>query len=68
MADKNPGPGHAMFGLNDPVQSAAPATPASAPSAPQVVYVQAPPPAPAPSSRRRRDALAGRRAAGPFGG
>jgi hypothetical protein len=33
-----------MFGLNEPAQSAAPAT---APSAPQVVYVQAPAPVPA---------------------
>ena len=40
MADKTPGPGHAMFGLNEPAQSAAPA---AAPGAPQVVYVQAPP-------------------------
>jgi predicted nucleic acid-binding Zn-ribbon protein len=47
MADKTPGPGHAMFGLNEPVQSAAPA---AAPGAPQVVYVQAPPPVPAPST------------------
>jgi len=45
MADKTPGPG-TMFGLNEPVQSA-PATPAGAP---QVVYVQAPPPGAAPSS------------------
>ncbi len=47
MADKTPGPGHAMFGLNEPAQSAAPA---AAPGAPQVVYVQAPPPVPAPSA------------------
>ena len=47
MADKTPGPAHAMFGLNEPVQSAAPA---AAPSAPQVVYVQAAPPLPAPST------------------
>ena len=40
MADKTPGPGHAMFGLNEPAQSAAPA---ATPGAPQVVYVQAPP-------------------------
>ncbi len=46
MADKTPGPGHAMFGLNEPAQSAAPA---AAPGAPQVVYVQAPP-VPAPSA------------------
>jgi hypothetical protein len=39
-----------MFGLNEPVQSAAPATPAAAPSTPQVVYVQAAPPVPAPSA------------------
>jgi len=50
MADKTPGPGHAMFGLNEPVQSAAPATPAAAPSTPQVVFVQASPPVPAPST------------------
>jgi len=43
MADKTPSPAHAMFGLNEPAQSAAP-------SAPQVVYVQAPPPVPAPSA------------------
>jgi hypothetical protein len=42
MADKTPGPG-TMFGLNEP-------TPSAAPSAPQVVYVQSPPPGPAPSS------------------
>jgi len=47
MADKTPSPGHAMFGLNEPAQGAAPA---AAPSAPQVVYVQAPPPVPAPSA------------------
>jgi len=47
MADKTPGPGHAMFGLNEPAQSAAPA---AAPGAPQVVYVQAPPPVPASSA------------------
>ena len=46
MAEKTPGPGHAMFGLNEPAQGAAPAAPAAAPSAPQVVYVQAPPPRP----------------------
>jgi len=45
MADKTPGPG-TMFGLNEPVQSA-PSTPAGAP---QVVYVQAPPPGAAPSA------------------
>jgi hypothetical protein len=39
-----------MFGLNEPAPSAAPATPAAAPSAPQVVYVQAPPAVPAPST------------------
>jgi uncharacterized membrane protein len=50
MADKTSGPAHAMFGLNETAQSAAPATPAAAPGAPQVVYVQAPPPAPAPST------------------
>ena len=47
MADKTPDPGHAMFGLNEPAQSAAPA---AAPGAPQVVYVQASPPVPAPST------------------
>ena len=41
MADKTPDPGHAMFGLNEP---------AAAPGAPQVVYVQAPPPVPAASA------------------
>jgi hypothetical protein len=45
MADKTPGPG-TMFGLNEPVQSA-PSTPAGAP---QVVYVQAPPPGHSPST------------------
>ncbi len=45
MAEKTPGPG-TMFGLNEPVQSA-PSTPAGAP---QVVYVQAPAPGPAPST------------------
>jgi len=39
-----------MFGLNEPAQRAAPATPAAAPSTPQVVYVQAPPAVPAPST------------------
>src|SRR5208283_908381 len=42
MADKTPGPG-TMFGLNEP-------TPSAAPNTPQVVYVQSPPPGPAPSS------------------
>ena len=46
MADKTPGPG-TMFGLNEPAQSA---TPAASPSSPQVVYVQAAPPVPAPSA------------------
>jgi len=46
MAEKTPGPG-TMFGLNEPVQSA---SPSSAPNAPQVVYVQAPASAPAPSA------------------
>jgi hypothetical protein len=36
-----------MFGLNEPAQSAAPG---STPSGPQVVYMQAPPPVPAPST------------------
>ena len=49
MADKTPGPGHAMFGLNEPTPTPAPA-PATTPSAPQVVYVQAAPPVPAPSA------------------
>jgi len=45
MADKTPGPGHAMFGLNEPAATPAQnAAPAAAPSAPQVVYVQAQPP------------------------
>jgi hypothetical protein len=39
-----------MFGLNEPTPSAKPAAPAAAPSAPQVVYVQASPPVPAPSA------------------
>ncbi len=46
MADKTPGPG-TMFGLNEPDPSAAPG---SAPGAPQVVYVQSPPPLPAASA------------------
>ena len=46
MAEKTPGPG-TMFGLNEPAQSA---TPAAASNAPQVVYVQSPPPAGAPSA------------------
>ena len=52
MADKTPGPGHAMFGLNEPAQSDAPA---AAPGAPQVVYVQASPPVPAPSTGGRSE-------------
>ena len=40
MADKIPGPGHTMFGLNEPDPNAAPG---SAHSGPQVVYVQGPP-------------------------
>jgi len=49
MADKPPGPGHAMFGLNDETRRSAPGeTPAPAqPGTPQYVYLQAPPPAPA---------------------
>jgi len=47
MADKTPGPGHSMFGLNQPAQSA---DAAAAPSAPQVVYVHAAPPVAAPSA------------------
>jgi hypothetical protein len=40
-----------MFGLNEPAQNAAPAAaPAAAPSSPQVVYVQAQPPAAAPAT------------------
>jgi len=46
MPDKTPGPG-TMFGLNEPVQSAAPA---AAPNAPQVVYVQSPPSVATPSA------------------
>src|SRR5208337_4631941 len=46
MAEKTPGPG-TMFGLNEPARSAAPA---ASPSSPQVVYVQSPPPAGAPSA------------------
>ena len=54
MADKDPNPGHSMFGLNDeptrrvtgPVE--APASPQPDPAAPQYVYVQqAPQPVPA---------------------
>ncbi|HLW78465.1 MAG TPA: hypothetical protein VKU44_02600 [Terriglobia bacterium] len=52
MAEKTQGPGHAMFGLNQPetrkpAPEPAPAAPpaaAPAPGSPQVVYVQAPPP------------------------
>jgi len=51
MAEKTPGPGHAMFGLTDTATpTAAPTPPTSAPSAPQVVYVQAPAPGPVPSA------------------
>jgi len=46
MAEKTPGPG-TMFGLNEPVQSAAPAATSNTP---QVVYVQSPPPGAAPST------------------
>jgi predicted nucleic acid-binding Zn-ribbon protein len=46
MADKTQGAGHAMFGLQEPAQNTTPAAPAAAPNAPQVVYVQAPPPSP----------------------
>ncbi len=42
MADRTPGPG-TMFGLNQPTQSA---EPQATPNAPQVVYVQGPPPVP----------------------
>jgi len=44
MADKIPGPGHSMFGLNESAQGAAPA------ASPQVVYVQGTPPAASPSA------------------
>src|ERR1700691_1459863 len=49
MADKDPGPGHSMFGLNDeptrraPAPEASPALPQSLPGAPQYVLVQQPP-------------------------
>lgn len=56
MADKDPSPGHSMFGLNDdmPTQRAAapedaPAPTQAQPGAPQYVYVQQPPP-PAPAT------------------
>ena len=57
MADKDPTPGHSMFGLNDdaPTRRAnapedAPAPTQAQPGAPQYVYVQQPPPpAPAPA-------------------
>jgi len=39
--DKTPGPGHSMFGLNEPAPNA---TPGAAPNSPQVVYVQGAPP------------------------
>jgi hypothetical protein len=51
MADKDPSPGHSMFGLNDdmPTQranapEAAPTPTQAQPGAPQYVYVQQPPP------------------------
>jgi hypothetical protein len=47
MADKNPDPAHAMFGLNEATRQAAPAEAPAQPGTPQVVYVPAPPPAPA---------------------
>jgi len=39
-----------MFGLNEPVQNAAPAAPVAAPTTPQVVYVQSAPPVAATST------------------
>ncbi len=45
MADKKPDPAHAMFGLGDEPQPAAPAAAPAQPAAPQYVYV--PPTAPA---------------------
>ena len=45
--DKTPGPGHSMFGLNEPAPNA---TPGAAPNSPQVVYVQGAPPAAAHST------------------
>jgi len=57
MADKDPSPGHSMFGLNDTptrrvtAPEEAPATPQAQPAAPQYVYVQQPlPVAAAPGS------------------
>lgn len=57
MADKREdrGPAYSMFGLNNPeAQQGAPgapgAQPAGQPGAPQVIYVQGPPPASAPSA------------------
>ena len=49
MADKNPSPGHSMFGLNDDATArmATPETTPTQPGAPQYVYVPAPPTAPA---------------------
>jgi hypothetical protein len=47
MADKNPDPAHAMFGLNETIRQAAPAEAPAQPAAPQLVYVPAPQPAPA---------------------
>ena len=51
MADKNPGPGHAMFGLNDQSPSSkTPETPSPGqPGTPQFVYVQPPESASGPS-------------------
>ena len=52
MADKDPSPGHSMFGLNDETTrrvtppEPAPAQPQPQPGAPQYVYVQAPQPVP----------------------
>ena len=52
MADKDPSPGHSMFGLNDETprrvtpQEPTPAQPQPQPGAPQYVYMQPPPPAP----------------------
>ena len=56
MADEKPGPAYSMFGLNEAKKEAASAAPAAAPAqapgAPQYVYVQAPPPAAAPTGSK----------------
>ena len=64
MADKTPGPGHAMFGLNEPAQSRRAGCRTQRP--PGCVCAGAAPRASA-FGRRQHDALAGRRAAGAFG-